>query len=771
MVIEVFLDSSRLGKGQSLVVVDEHEKRWDVADALSTFNISADSHGGTRAQESEVLLERWRIELKGSSLSDAVDFGPILPTIYKKSIVFIRSLFTMTRQSPVHRLAHHSLGKVVPSALEVRCRILTSETDYQGFDPIRHPLYNGGGDVVQDTVFGDLELPVGRLYASVTWRNNCAFRVEDSESLLSSQLGMTDFDFEPSVNQRNSRGRAFVPEPGSLPHRTTRGEEGVIQPIASAGTFHGYVATGTSPISTLRNYKPPGSDSSLSPPESLSSRTTRDVPSSSPIKGPLTSGRQTIRQTHERRPSIFKAGSLSGSSPLARNPEGGDSPASPQSITRPSGATVFTHGRKPSSLTQGMPASLRGGPPPDQAFSSSPKPGGSSRFSSSFSGIAQHRRARPSFGGNSKLGDDEQGSSGKQSMSSSVAQPGSGLLPEAGASSGSLKQDQDDISEFLKALESKKTLQSFDDRKGESSSTGRKMAVQLSKFQLMRETNTALTESMSSSMHLHRSSSSSSRQLMSVPGMAPASLSTASSPGKPLSPHTPHTPAIPSRLSENSIIDYNTTAHTRQRPADVAIPETTSERTNAIDIPLSPRIPRGGRPSSVAMRERSMLVEDDPDAAFVDGRRTMSAGNDDGEPPTLSALLSRNQSGTHTAFEATTQIRADAVGIARQRSISLEKDEKIPGSFLTGLSASPRRRYLGLGRGQTPPPGVSGSQSGRYSSSLTRPAATPDGADDEPLVFDISEIGQGRRSLEEGRGGTSGGSSRTGGFSRQSRGW
>ena len=785
LIIEIFLDTSRLNKGQCLVIVDDNGKGWNVSEALSVFDSSSDSPAESQRRRSEVLLERWRIELKGSSMSGADDFGPILPTIYKKSIIFLRSLFSISLQSPAQRLANQSLCKLSPPVLELRCRVQTFETEYHNFDPIRHALDHQHSDVATDFVFGDLEIPVGRFYASVTWRNNCTFRIEDSESLLSSQLEMTDFDFEPSVNQRDARQRSYVPEVGSLPCQQGREQPDIIQPIASAGTFHGYVPTGTSPISTLRNFRSPASDSSPSPPEARSWRNTREESGALPITAPVSSGQPINRNSHERRGSIFKAGSLSGSSPLARGIECEPS-ASPQSVTKLAGAGGVTLARKPYTLTQGMPASLRGGPQAttEQGASSSPKPAGSCRFSSSFSGINQHRRSKTSMGGDgvSKAGHDDQGSSGKQSLCSLVAPPSSGLLAEPEGSSGSLQQDQDDISEFLKALDSKKTLHSFDvSKRGEGSTAGQKTTVQLTKFHLMRDSNTALTESMSSSIHLQRSSSSSSRQLTSVPGMIPASLSTASSPGKPLSPHTPHTPAIPSRLSENSIIDYTTTTAARNRPADIAIPETSSEGTNPIDILLSPRVPHGGRASSAAMRDRSLADDDGSDAAFGPGRRSMSVGDGDGDPPTLSALLSRNEAGTAAPISPAYRVRSGGVEMARNRSSSMEKDEKPPGGLLMGMSASPRRRYTGLGRGQTPPPGGSGSgsaqgstQGSRSGIGLARPSVPLDAGEDELLLFDMSEIGQGRRSTEEGRGGGVTGSPRMSdrtASNKQSRPW
>lgn len=417
-----------------------------------------------------------------------------------------------------------------------------------------------------------------------------------------------------------------------------------------------------------------------------------------------------------------------------------------------------------------MPASLRGGPPAvDIPASPSSRPSGS-RISSSFS----HRRARSSFGGQSRGGDDDQASSGRQSLSSSIAQPGSGLLADAGgqASSGSLNTDDDNISEFLKLLDSRKTLASFEStKKGESST--KKTVAQLSKFQVMRESNNALTESMASSMQLYRSSSSSSRQLTSVPGMvAPASMSISSSPGKPLSPHTPHTPAIPSRLSENSIIDYDAQAQATRRATRVApqISSTEEEQgteqpvspggTTAIDIPLplSPRLLHSNRrSSSVAQQQRNMAEDDEGDGAFG-SRRSISLGAER-DPPTLTTLLGMEPSGSAVdtaGLQSPARIHARSVSGS---PCSAERDGTTRASLLHGDTSdgTPRLRYRST-RGRPTPPQSSrgsfvGSGSGRHSM-----GRGDNEADDEPLVFDMQVSEMGRRSLEEGRGGGSIGS-------------
>ncbi|CAK7225935.1 autophagy protein 13 [Sporothrix bragantina] len=798
MVIETYLDASRLATGQALVVIDENGKRWDALEALNSSDLSQSGSGSSssgrsdsnkiRSRSTEIILERWKIELQcipsllkgssggsGSSSTPASaiggergrggegtgsgtgslidyeieDFGPILPTIYKRSIVFFRSLFVTTNVLPAYRFSRQASTKGVHPALKVRCRVLTGaeaeeRIGSRGFDNLRQPLvFDTGRDVVTDYMFGDLEVPIGRFSASVTYRNDCSFRIDDSESLLSSRfMGIDENYFRPSLPPSQRPDNAYLPQQrsaqqssgqqhrrremsaevvGSLPshHRSNRSHaEQSYRPqpqqtYGSLSTFHGADALGTSPISALKAVRTMGSDTS-SPtnsyrPSSMEQRPQIDPPNSLPITagrhGPAAglsptssvSARAPLLRNLDglgRRTSVsfqpFKAGSLSGSPRTTQDEL--PLPSSPLSGSRPSsGLSALAQARNRSSLTAGMAASLRGAPQvstsvgsPSTAMAvammdpgqgSSPRLAGGSRYSSSFT----HRRGRSSFGGASR-NEDDQGSSGKQSLASSMAQPGSGLLAEVGGvgSSGSFQTDDDNISEFLKALESKKTLQSFEvsSKRGESA---RRTAAQLSRFQLMRDSNVALTDSMNSSMQLlPRSLSSSSRQITGpsasgasgAAGNVAANTSTSLSPSsnspiKPLSPntpHAPHTPAVPSRLSENAIIDYQ--GQMRVRPGgprplsgndendkmdnDGRADLDTAGGTTAIDIPLSPRLLQiGGRRSSSAVQKSRAHDDDDNsgELAAFGTQRSLSVGADDREPPPSGSLFRLDHEG------------------------------------------------------------------------------------------------------------------------------
>ncbi|KXJ89793.1 autophagy-related protein 13-domain-containing protein [Microdochium bolleyi] len=766
LVIETYIDTSRLRSGESLVILDEHGKRWDVSEALNDQEASSDSGSGWPSKPNHhVILERWKVDLRGAVPDHPDEFGALLPTIYKKAIVLCRSIFTTTGILPAWKLARKSKTQGIHPACQVRCRVRSSESLGSGYDSLRTPLFDGAGDVTTDYMFGQLEVPVGRFYVSVSYRNHCNFQVVETESLLSSRIGIAISDdmFKPSLPHRTqteyARANQRALEAGSVPYsRQAANITDNQQRYGSLSTFHGEGPTGTSPISALKAVKAPDSDTSSPPgsrPESIEPPR-HSLPITGPTRRPSMRNAGTS-DSHGRRPSVsfqsspFKHGSLSGSP--GRRLHGDEVPSSPHSLSRLSGPGTLTHTRNRSSLTAGMPASLRGGPPQpstDSFVAGSPRPSVTNRFSSSFS----HRRSRTSFGGASRVGDDDQSSSGKQSLASSLAQPGSGLLNEAGAggSSGSFQTDDDNIQDFLKALDSKKTLQSFEPSTKGDSATSRTRA-QLNKFHLMRESNNALTDSLNSSTQLQAPSSVSSRHMANVPGM-----STSSSPGKPLSPHTPHTPAVPSRLSENSSIDHEPAVRDTSTTARAP---TSAAGTTAIDIPISPRPYTHARRSSSAAQKHRVLADDDD-------QRSVSLGTDDREPPSLSALLGRNMaSGLDEEGEVSPALQppadiiaTDSPSAAGSGSASEERETRPPGGLYSGYSSSPYGRRYGssAGRGVTPPQSgsgsLAGSSTGRYGRGYTQEP------EEEPLLFDMSEINrdQSRRSIEEGRGGGSLGS-------------
>lgn len=798
LIIEIYLDTKGLTNNQSLVIMDENGKRWDVMEALAS-SFSARTAGRSALDSEEVVLERWTIELGGDRGASTGDLNVVLPIVYKKGIVLFRSLFTLTRFLPAWKFSRQidKLRSNSQLRLKYRIRDRVPASNSSGSDSLTAPLCASHEKAVEDFSFGVTESPAGPFSIKVTYRTNCDFRVDDAEALLSSRfMGADDEFFRPSLPKEES-SRPTGPEVGSLPVRNREVQRpDRSQAYGSLSTFHQVgPATGSSPLSALRNVHSPDSPPVRPAPSHRSSTSSRSSLRTEGMVGVA------------RRPSVsfqpFKGPTLSAS------------PA-PSLGTSPRISSGRVPGLSPLSEARGIPptqtpsAASVARKHPEQAIasstSSSPKPAPITRYSSSFS----HRRARLSSGGPIKT-DDDQNSSGKGSATSS-AQPGSGLMAEVpSGSSGSVQEDDENISDFLKMLDTKKDLLTPSTSAGIEASTKRTSAA-LTRFHRMRDSNAVLSESMSSSMMLHRSSSSSSRQLSSVPPMVPGtSISTSSSPGKPLSPHTPHTPAIPSRLSANSIIDYNQPATSDGRRTivnespdnqseAVASEGTTTETANAnagaIDIPTSPRpFAAAYRRSSSLAHRRAANVEEDVTDFY--GMRGASLGAEDRPLPTMSTLV-RQQEAENTEEEGSQREVGptdDSLhGTSRRPTLSDRRSSleyrrygpqnAPPGDGSNSASGSASgassihqvyrsRLTRGGGRGHTPHgsassvglggverPESAGSETwsrrgGR--TSFSRPDSRFD--EDETFLFAMSDLGMGgpsntsRRSLEEARGG------------------
>ncbi|KAL9601490.1 MAG: hypothetical protein Q9179_002859 [Wetmoreana sp. 5 TL-2023] len=826
MIIEIYIDTEELTYNQSLAILDDQGKRWDVEEALaSSLGASGDEKGSQG--KPEVVLERWQIQLGEPSKELSKDLSMILPRVYKNSIVLFRSLLAFAKLLPAWSLAKKtSKSRSTSPSPKLKYRIIEASQFRRTSkaDPLTVRLFNAASanqkkrdEVVEHYPFEPIDSPAGPFSIQVTYRLHCDLRIDDSEALLSSHfVGMDEQFFEPSlgrdrdVNLLEKQSRTRGAEAGSLPqHRREHIEHpDQSQAYGSLSTFHQVgPPAGSSPISALRaardraSQSPPEASQPKAPPTHRLSQGSRSSLRSS--DGPPAVG---------RRPSVsfmpFKTPSLSAS------PSQGDQTGTllPRgSLGRTSALSSLAEARIPSTLgpqgnvpSRGSPSTSEQAPP--SSSSSSPKPS-ISRYSSSFG----HRKAKLSVGGGSKTEEDNN-SSGRGSVASSNVQPGSGILAEGGgASSGSIPTDDDNISEFIKLLEQKKDRFSRPSDQSAAESSTRRTNAALNRFQKMRDSNAALSESISSSLVMHRSSSSSSRQLSSVPPMvAGTSISTSSSPGKPISPHTPHTPAIPSRLSANSIIEY---PHRRLSNDDRLEEEPHSEERpqgnpywdrspGAINIPTSPRPfhPNYQRSSSVAQQSRALPIEDD----FPFGLRSTSLGGADDRPQlSLSALLQRQEdtAGAHRNILPQERpfrpLPAPVDGGSSSPMTRQQSNEENGGSQPSSRPGS-FRPPIGHGRGHAMPQGSissldrasagsgssdhpGGSRGGGVRYSFTRPPNMFE-LDDE-LPFAMSDLGNsqqqhGRKNSEGGpeSGQPSRKESRRGGFEgpghqRQERGW
>ncbi|KAF3095854.1 autophagy protein 13 [Orbilia oligospora] len=761
LIIETYIDAEELTPNQTLVILDDNERRHNVETTLLAFRNWR--RGNPLNSKKEVVLERWRVDLS----PPIGESGPELAVVYKKSIVLFRSLYSYARLLPSWKL-QKKLAKGNKSNLRICCRVVNGDTTpIPQPDPLEIALIPRETNVTNSFQFGAVDSPAGTFTVKVDYRRQCEFRVDDSEALLSSHfLNLDEHYFKPSLHQRAPSQPVNLPsrEPGSLPSHNLnlvqRGDPSLA--YGSLTSFH-QVSGGVSqsPISALRNLHISGGSSAGSPSEvaSIAARSAHGSKASLRSESGV-----------QRRPSVsfmqpFKNPPVSASPSPAE--QYGHSPRT--SLTRMSQVGVAVPARQRPTTGTMSPSSLKSSIPAEAPTSNPATPG--VRYSSSFG----NRRPRHSSGASKT--EDDNNSSGRGSLASSAAAPGSGFVEASAVNSGISEEDRS-LTDFMNMLDQKQPLKIFDSF---SESSGRRAVAALGKYQKMRDSNAALQDSMSSSLLLPQQPTSNPSSVgRTQPGGPPAlsgnSVSTSSSPGKAVSPHTP---AIPSRLQQNETIVHEQTENpsslderlaqispptfnylrrpTESDPAPSAQTTSTTATTSPMNIPSSPRFVQVRRSNSVSQEQ----TEEDGAGRFQSLRqmigpveRPTSIDNLDRSPPfiladdsltTRAPGLATGESGALRQTTAATSLSGSSPGnrVGASRTAS---SDRAPASAFQG-----RRPYRSS---VTPRPPVDGRTPSENRGMFPS---------DDDLLFDFSEgdVVQ-RRSLDRSRGNSHGGDSRGG---------
>lgn len=594
LVVDIALDVSKFSKAQSLVIVDEAGKKHNVATALQD---KAQMHAQDQGSSKYLPYERWIVSLDMSSSTNTSQSDPP-PNVYKKGVVLIRSLFTTTNLLPGAKVYRRSL-ETMSTGQDIQSSYSISQHHPDvDLDTLRWPLYQSSKTVTKDYTFEPLVCSFGTLHISVTYRANTNFQVMSTERLLSAQIA--------SVQGSSSRASASASDDNT---------DSRFMPWARMSNQSAAISSDGSHVMPSAEQAPTES----SAPRAIvrNEQLTTSVP---------------------RRPSTsfqpFKAGSLS-SSPAGVGLLSG-SPSS--SLGYNTGNVASNQLRKRSSMSGPVQQASRApststepiAEPVLSPNSHSPKPA-IQRYSSSFG----NRKARIPSAGGAKVSDELDGGVSKGSVSPALR--ASTSIPQGQAVSTTTAQDESEsIGDFLKMLDKSAKGLSAQNKPDQASvaAISQRTAAQYSKFSRMRESTTMLSESISSSLMLQKSSGSLNRQYH---GTSP---SLSMSPNKSVSPHTPHIPAIPSRLSNNSIAETSIAqgkapqgTFARQAEGyDGQMERNPSSQgnTTAIDIPNSPRtyaLSSFRRPSSVLPPARTSMSVDEEQLHF--GMKSASLPNDD----------------------------------------------------------------------------------------------------------------------------------------------
>ncbi|AGO12090.1 AaceriAEL277Cp [[Ashbya] aceris (nom. inval.)] len=273
LVIEMFLDLRRLGPQHTVVLKDQDGNPWNVC------------KGG---KKSEIMLERWLVELDVGSEESRPEEPPSAAEIYKQLVLLFRYLYTLTQLLPANELyarlhGPSSQGEVMP-LINIGTRILDGSKPIlsKGRVGLSRSIIATYTNVINETnVASHLEqkkiTPIstgyGSLRITVSYRRDCNFHVnevdyEGNNCSSSSVVDQTKPGVGPlsslrRVSIHSNRSMSISPQtvysgtviPDPSPQRKSSSSR--IQPFKAGSVGSGSLAiarnpSGSSAVATLR---------------------------------------------------------------------------------------------------------------------------------------------------------------------------------------------------------------------------------------------------------------------------------------------------------------------------------------------------------------------------------------------------------------------------------------------------------------------------------------------------------------------------------------
>ncbi|KAF8946244.1 autophagy protein 13 [Haplosporangium gracile] len=209
MLVELFLDTSELSSNQVLVLLDEtnRKNRVDLS-GMGLHSVASTPLGQGRIRRN-IILESWSLNLSNTP----PDPVPEPPVVYKKSIIFFRSLYAYMRHLPAYQLYRQLKKQNHP--LKIGFRVSRGQSPEESMFReseigIEVPLIEGETrPMLSEDRFGQVETPLGAFSLKVTYRSNCEFQVDESEAMLSSKfIDMDENYFTPTIVAHSQESNA-----------------------------------------------------------------------------------------------------------------------------------------------------------------------------------------------------------------------------------------------------------------------------------------------------------------------------------------------------------------------------------------------------------------------------------------------------------------------------------------------------------------------------------------------------------------------------------
>ncbi|CEP11278.1 hypothetical protein [Parasitella parasitica] len=156
-----------------------------------------------------ILIESWTLSLNHPFPDYPVD----LPNLYKKSIVFFRSLHSLVRILPGHSLFQRS--RLRDGEFLLGYRLSTARSNRKDEVSLDHALTSV--DTIQLHEFKELSTPLGTFKVKLLFREHCQFNTQDKSTL--DGVDVDENFFTPTMTKyrlENSKEKA-APQPSPLP--------------------------------------------------------------------------------------------------------------------------------------------------------------------------------------------------------------------------------------------------------------------------------------------------------------------------------------------------------------------------------------------------------------------------------------------------------------------------------------------------------------------------------------------------------------------------
>ncbi|KAJ3272230.1 autophagy protein 13 [Terramyces sp. JEL0728] len=206
LVVDILLDISNLTIAQHLILTNNSTGRKQ---RIRPEDLMGVDLTGRPIRKQNILLETWQL-----TFSEQI---PELPLVYKKCIIFFRSLFSFLRLMPSFKLCKR-IGKMA-SSCKIIYRVGSTRTN-SPYDAGLDQLHSSN-DMrlgLAESDFDNLETPLGVFHLHATYRLDCDFDVDDSENALDrfTDLEPHFFHVEEISKRRSSLASLQVSERDSI---------------------------------------------------------------------------------------------------------------------------------------------------------------------------------------------------------------------------------------------------------------------------------------------------------------------------------------------------------------------------------------------------------------------------------------------------------------------------------------------------------------------------------------------------------------------------